>query len=325
EKSISIAEQAVRRSSESWLFKPTEDVSHSPIKSNDTLKQIVLQCGDTPVSDITDDTSEQAVLQNKDAPASDVSNNVSNSDEYQSQVSDSSLTIPPICVKSKSSEGKRIDNFLNEKHNEQICNKIRERNREKKLLQNNETSASQAQNSYSDSSPKSHDELHVKQISESQSIPNTPNLPEESSEQNTDLQKTKIPEIDVQPLIEELRIEPLVEDTVKVVNVDKNSTDKQSLAIELHFEKRLDDILPENQRNGKRAYDLASGQIYDEMLQYLSENKIHDHAYFHNKTLLRYSDLYKVFISEKFDRYGIIEGLLCPVCKLDHEDGKSVK
>jgi len=37
-----------------------------------------------------------------------------------------------------------------------------------------------------------------------------------------------------------------------------------------HFEKRLDDILPENQRNDKRAYDLASGQIYDEMLQYLS-------------------------------------------------------
>ncbi|CAG8670555.1 25960_t:CDS:2, partial [Racocetra persica] len=106
------------------------------------------------------------------------------------------------------------------------------------------------------------------------------------------------------PLIEKLRIEPLVEDTVKVVNVDKNSTDKQSLAIELvylfekislaenntkrakveeitswyqyrkYFEKRLDDILPENQRNDKRAYDLASGQIYDEMLQYLSEDKI---------------------------------------------------
>jgi len=37
-----------------------------------------------------------------------------------------------------------------------------------------------------------------------------------------------------------------------------------------HFEKRLDDILSENQRNDKRAYDLASGQIYDEMLQYLS-------------------------------------------------------
>ncbi|CAG8632617.1 11467_t:CDS:2 [Paraglomus brasilianum] len=127
EKSISIAEQ--------WLFEPTEDVSHSPV-----------------------------VLQNKDAPASDVSNNVSNSGEYQSRVSDSSLTIPPICVKSKSSEDKRVDNFLNEKRDEQIHNEIRERNREEKLLQSNEASTSQAQNSYSDSSPKSHNELHIKQI-----------------------------------------------------------------------------------------------------------------------------------------------------------------
>ncbi|CAG8841121.1 20562_t:CDS:1, partial [Racocetra persica] len=36
-----------------------------------------------------------------------------------------------------------------------------------------------------------------------------------------------------------------------------------------HFEKRLDD-LPENKRNDKRACDLASGGIYDKMLQYLS-------------------------------------------------------
>ncbi|CAG8682623.1 1596_t:CDS:2, partial [Ambispora gerdemannii] len=41
-----------------------------------------------------------------------------------------------------------------------------------------------------------------------------------------------------------------------------------------HFKKRLDDILPENQRNDKRAYDLASEKIYDKMLQYLSEDKI---------------------------------------------------
>jgi len=110
---------------------------HSPLKSNDTVKQIVLQCGDTPVSDITDDTlnsddtSEQAILQNNDAPASYVSNNVLNSDGYQSRVSNSSLTISPICVKSKSSEDKRIDNFLNERRNEQIRNEIRERNRER--------------------------------------------------------------------------------------------------------------------------------------------------------------------------------------------------
>jgi hypothetical protein len=57
----------------------------------------------------------------------------------------------------------------------------------------------------------------------------------------------------------------------------------------------------------------------------VSSNPIHDHAYFRNKILLRYSDLYKTFITEKFDYYDIIEGSLCPVCKLNHEDGKSVK
>ncbi|CAG8582438.1 9772_t:CDS:2 [Ambispora gerdemannii] len=238
-----------------------EELEQKNIKLETRLA--ILEQGKEEKSISTEDVSHSpAVLQNKNAPTSDVFNNVSNSDKYQSQVSDSSLTIPPIC--------------------------------------SNEASASQAQNSYSDSSPKSHDELHVKQISELQSIPNTFNLPEEFSEQNTDLQKTKIPEIDIQPLIEELRIEPLAEDTVKVVNVNKNSTDRLSLAIELvhlfekislaenntkrakmeeitswyqyrkHFKKRLDDILSENQKNDKRAYDLASEQVYDKMLQYLS-------------------------------------------------------
>ncbi|RHZ52068.1 hypothetical protein Glove_465g50 [Diversispora epigaea] len=40
--------------------------------------------------------------------------------------------------------------------------------------------------------------------------------------------KQKIREIDIQPLIQELRIEPLEEDTIKIVNVDKNYTDLQS-------------------------------------------------------------------------------------------------
>ncbi|RHZ77552.1 hypothetical protein Glove_176g8 [Diversispora epigaea] len=65
--------------------------------------------------------------------------------------------------------------------------------------------------------------------------------------------------------------------------------------------------------------------ITEKALLEKQNNPIHNHAYFRNKTLLQYSDLYKLFISEKFDRYGIIEGSLCPVCKLDHDDGKSVK
>ncbi|KAF0388107.1 hypothetical protein F8M41_011130 [Gigaspora margarita] len=40
-----------------------------------------------------------------------------------------------------------------------------------------------------------------------------------------------------------------------------------------HFEKRFDDNLPKNKRNNKLSCDLASGKIYDEMLQYFS---VHD-------------------------------------------------
>ena len=118
------------------------------------------------------------------------------------------------------------------------------------------------------------------------------------SEQNA---KIKAPEIDIQPLIQELLIEPSEEDCVKVVNVEESD---QSPAIELahlyektkfaeirtirakqdeimswycyrkYFEKRHSEILPGILNNGvitnKKAYELASGQIYDEMLQYLS-------------------------------------------------------
>ena len=53
----------------------------------------------------------------------------------------------------------------------------------------------------------------------------------------------------------------------------------------------------------------------------LPENKIHDHAYFCCDILI----YMKYLFLKNFDCYGIIEGSLCPVCKLDHEDGKSVK
>ncbi|CAG8458798.1 18095_t:CDS:2 [Acaulospora morrowiae] len=73
-----------------------------------------------------------------------------------------------------------------------------------------------------DSSSESYDESNVKQISELQSIPNTLNLSEQFSEQNTNIQKTKIPEIDIQPLIEELKIEPLA----KTIHSSCNSEDE---------------------------------------------------------------------------------------------------
>ncbi|KAG9295323.1 hypothetical protein G9A89_021254 [Geosiphon pyriformis] len=66
-------------------------------------------------------------------------------------------------------------------------------------------------------------------------------------------------------------------------------------------------------------------EVSEEAKKTLPETEAtHDHTYFRNKILLRYSDLYKIFITEKFDHYGIIEGSLCPVCKLNHDE-KSVK
>ena len=105
-------------------------------------------------------------------------------------------------------------------------------------------------------------------------------------------------------MIQELLIEPSKEDCVKIVNVEESPTVDQSPAIELvylfqktkfaeintirakqdeitswycyrkYFEKRHSEILPGILKNGlitnKKAYELASGQIYDEMLLYLS-------------------------------------------------------
>ncbi|CAG8608049.1 13938_t:CDS:1, partial [Cetraspora pellucida] len=51
----------------------------------------------------------------------------------------------------------------------------------------------------------------------------------------------------------------------------------------------------------------------------------HDRAYFRNKILWSYSDLYKEFSSENFDYYGIHEGSLCRVCRQSHEEGQSIK
>ncbi|CAG8654098.1 15503_t:CDS:2, partial [Dentiscutata heterogama] len=56
----------------------TEDVSQSPVNSNDTPKQIVQQCDDTPVSDITDNTLNSNDTHEK--------SNTSNSDIYQDSV-----------------------------------------------------------------------------------------------------------------------------------------------------------------------------------------------------------------------------------------------
>ena len=67
-----------------------------------------------------------------------------------------------------------------------------------------------------------------KSFTSSHPISNNPVL----SEQNA---KIKAPEIDIQPLIQELLIEPSEEDCVKVVNVKESTAIDQSPAIELAY------------------------------------------------------------------------------------------
>ncbi|CAB4492647.1 unnamed protein product [Rhizophagus irregularis] len=177
----------------------------------------------------------------------------------------------------KSLKDKETDAFLDEEYKKKVSDEIRQRNRVKKLQDLD--------------LPGTSDIPSLESSTSSHPIPNNPVL----SEQNA---KIKAPEIDIQPLIQKLLIEPLEEDCVKIVNVEESD---QSPAIKLahlyektkfaeirtirakqdeimswycyrkYFEKRHSEILPGILKNGvitnKKAYELASGQIYDEMLQ----------------------------------------------------------
>jgi len=108
--------------------------------SVNTISTKMKNSNDTPASNISDNTSNSDV-----APERIENSSVITSDSYTCQERDSQYStspIPPgtnsdiyqpVCTEPKSLEDKEIDNFLVERHNEQISNEIRERNREKKL------------------------------------------------------------------------------------------------------------------------------------------------------------------------------------------------
>ncbi|PKK56986.1 hypothetical protein RhiirC2_798896 [Rhizophagus irregularis] len=237
-------------------------------------------------------------------------------------------------------EDREMDAFLDEEYKKKVSNEIRQRNREKKLRDLD--------------------------------LPGTSDIPSDntSSEQNS---KIKAPEMDIQPLIQELLIEPSKEDCVKIVNVGESPAVDQSPAIELahlfqkmkfaeirtkrakqdeimswycyrkYFEKRHSEILPGILKNGlitnKKAYELASGQIYDEMLQYLSGVSPEVPAFSQpNKTVTPYDarapyinvalkeyPYLSLFNSDRHnDGYEFKNSGLCPGCEKEHDKGKVV-
>ncbi|CAG8602106.1 11128_t:CDS:2 [Cetraspora pellucida] len=108
-------------------------------------------------------------------------------------------------------------------------------------------------------------------------------------------------------------------------NIENHMTEISTSAHRQNHTTEIVSTLPETEVSAfseKLSSEKSSETISEESSA--SSNPTHDHAYFRNKTLLRYSDLYKAFITEKFDHYGIIEGSLCPVCKLNHDE-KNVK
>jgi len=54
-------------------------------------------------------------------------------------------------------------------------------------------------------------------------------------------------------------------------------------------------------------------------------NPVHTHANFRNKTLEQYPDIFYEYSNEGVDYYGINSESLCPICKLNHEDGEGVE
>ncbi|CAJ0910628.1 10221_t:CDS:2, partial [Entrophospora sp. SA101] len=56
-----------------------------------------------------------------------------------------------------------------------------------------------------------------------------------------------------------------------------------------------------------------------------SSNPAHSHAYFCNKTLEQYPNLYQEGSDGNDDYYGITDESLCPLCKLDHDNDNGIE
>ncbi|CAH1768853.1 14193_t:CDS:1 [Entrophospora sp. SA101] len=127
----------------------TEDISHSPVNSNDTPKQIVPQCDesetrgyttDTLISDITDntlnsnDTHEQIVSHNEESNISSHEVTASGNSDTQQELETSTSPIPAETI---SLEEKEENEFLDSTYKEQVSKEIIQSIREKKFRDQN--------------------------------------------------------------------------------------------------------------------------------------------------------------------------------------------
>ncbi|CAG8581811.1 3925_t:CDS:2 [Cetraspora pellucida] len=95
--------------------------------------------------------------------------------------------------------------------------------------------------------------------------------------------------------------------------INKNQIVEHDLIQKLHLPTK------ENDSSIKIGNDQTNAKVST------SSNSTHGYAYFHNKILGRYPDIYREFSSKKFNYYEIIDKSLCPICKLNHRDEKSIR
>ncbi|CAG8643038.1 1931_t:CDS:2, partial [Diversispora eburnea] len=136
------------RSNDTTASKPDEDIRE--------IKQSSVNKSSTETEN-PNVTPEQTVSQNKNVPESDISNDTSNSDESNNtflelsenvdqetgtlvplESNKSQCSTSPLYTESKSLEDKEIFDFLVRVDKEEVKNMMVKKNREKKLLRNNE-------------------------------------------------------------------------------------------------------------------------------------------------------------------------------------------
>ncbi|CAG8823667.1 5953_t:CDS:1, partial [Dentiscutata erythropus] len=170
-----------------------------------------------------------------------------NHDNTPTKGESSTTSLPQDIIDDDSAE--TLD-FVEMKHKEHVSEEIMERIREKKLREQNLSS----DNNSPEPSNLSYKDQNLKSSTISQSISShsvtTSGDSSDLLEQLPIKQKNKMLEIDIKPLIQELNIKTLKEDTIKIVNVDasekrfsisshyvtafgKNFTDNQSPTIKL--------------------------------------------------------------------------------------------
>src|SRR3954453_20446319 len=70
---------------------------------------------------------------------------------------------------------------------------------------------------------------------------------------------------------------------------------------------------------------ISSDMSQANVLSTSQSNPTYNRAYFHNKALDQYPNLYREFSSEKFNYYGITDETSCSLCKLDHDDEEGIE